>query len=217
MGDRKESLEAIRTADTICMARKAFERHVITERGEGRWLIQRLYPDGKPESTYWTEICVLRKNLYVGGDIQPVLFEGGYSASAGRVRWMGESESWGYIAEKAQAGLRSRESVWKWDAEVAVDDFNRWRAERREEEEGEGGDSDLDEDYVALALAAGDRSEFLEHLGDACDHDWDRMEEFHGMGEILDARVIYAHAALRRLSQLLDQEEAAKPAEAANA
>lgn len=180
------------------LAVRAFAKHVITERSEGRWLLQRIHKDGRPESTYATEIVSVRRGTYVGGDIAPVVFSTGYG--------LGESLSWSYIGEKATIGMSSDKLTVRWEYELAHAELRTYIAERRAEAAEDGSTFEVDEDRLRLALRAYDRHDFLEHAS-ALDHDWEAVGD---MGEVLDARVIYAHAAMGRLCELLKAEEAAK-------
>jgi hypothetical protein len=200
----EKSLGDRMTEDCAERARKAFATHVITARSGERWLIQRIHEDGRPESTFWVEVAVLRGHLYVGGDIDTVVFKGGPMDPVARVRWMGESKSLtDYVAEKACSGLGSRELVWSWDREVAADDLSRHIADMDEESR-----VGVDSFYLQEAVAAETRDDFATRAADAID-DPDAWEYVGSFGELLDSRIIYAHAALARLCALLSESEAA--------
>jgi hypothetical protein len=107
-----------RHEDLTQQAREAFEDHVITRTGEGdeRWLLQRLYSDGKPRSDFATEIVSLWGGaLYVGGDIDHVIYAR-YQDDLNprnKVRWMGAKEEvCAYVLEKANIGMGRPQLVW---------------------------------------------------------------------------------------------------------
>jgi hypothetical protein len=89
-------------------ATRAFANHEIRERSEGRWVLQRRGADGRWESTYWTEVLVLRGGkLLVHGDIEHVLFAyyGDSRAPERVLRWMGDCTDLGYyVTQKARIG-----------------------------------------------------------------------------------------------------------------
>jgi hypothetical protein len=209
---RKTSADMIR--DTRELATRAFERHVITRRTDRSWVLQRIHEDGRPESTYATEVIALElRGLYVGGDIAPVIFGGGGRHPVGTVYWMGECNDLGhYVREKASIGLGGAQMVDRWERELAGDDLRSWIEERREEADDESAIVD-DEHALHLAFNADNEREFFDHACEALGGG-DAWEAVSGMGVTLDARVIYAHAALARLSVLLREEERQKAADA---
>jgi hypothetical protein len=114
-------------------SRKAFDRHEIRTRGEGRWTIQRR--NSRPEdsdatgNTGWTWImgaeivCMGHQAIAVVGDIDSMVFAHGGNDYLRRIFWMGRSTSLGYIQEKAQIGTTSRELVTSYEADVARSDL----------------------------------------------------------------------------------------------
>jgi hypothetical protein len=126
------------------------------------------------------------------------------------IRWMGETRSWGYIAEKAAAGT-GREAVYTTDDRVA-------RANILEEIaclRAGGGRIAPDLGPYRAALRALDDGETvpivrheLYHNARGVDVEW-----LAGVGEVIDSRVFYAHAALARLCAIWDAEKATASAE----
>src|SRR5690606_1417694 len=145
---REQSAEAM-LKQTREMATKAFERHVITERSEGRWLIQRIHKDGRPESTYAADIVEVRRGLYVGGDIAPVVF-------AANLATVGQSNDIAYyMAQKATIGMGSDKLTVRWDREVAAHELRQYIRECADER-----DFKIDGDALETALSADSRHEF---------------------------------------------------------
>lgn len=197
-------------------AAKAFARHVITKRcdDQRRYLLQKLYEDGRPDWTFAAEVIVLEGGgLYVGGDIDHVVFAHGPAAPIARLRWLGECDDLGYyVRQKAQIGSRRNSCVDDWDSAIACTELRQYVAQLRDEEEASS--SDINDTFVELALNADSRERFLEYAGQAFPGFPDSWESVGSMGEVLGSAVIYAHAALARLCALLREEEAALKQEA---
>lgn len=112
-------------------AREAFAKHEISERGEGRWILQTRYTK-PPEGWDWmmaAEIVALRGRLYVGGDISPVIFGCDNGSPRAKVAWMGGTNDVGYyVHQKACIGMGVSA------AEGVTDQFNeevaRWTLEQ---------------------------------------------------------------------------------------
>lgn len=194
------------------MAQEAFERHCITQAQKyphgGRWIIQRPYSDGKGfDWTMAAEIVVMAGGrIVVWGDIGPVMFahHGPFKDPKQVIDWMGKCEDLGYyVHQKATIGCR--EVVDVWEADVAR--FQLLEMITPEEIERQ----EWDEKFVAgvkeaLEWHIGDeRNQFLsfifEQLG------YDDYESVCHVGVVLSPSVYYAHAALARLSHLLDLEK----------
>lgn len=214
------------------LATQAYEEHVIRElpegmRCDGRWVIQRMGKvRGQPkrgtwDHPYWTEIvCLQGGMIYVGGDINPVVFAYGPRSFEGRVRWMGSRKSGAdsYLLEKAVIGT-GRETVYTYSPQQAAEDIQ-WlirdqKAERETERqvlgEGEAEDKQLRRRVELLELAleeVDDRHGMMETLMESPDDSglYDVVIE-SDIGEVPAARVFYAWAALRRLCHLLDQQK----------
>lgn len=193
-------------------AAKAFATHRITKQCDRRWLIQQLYEDGKPDWTYAAEIIVLEGGaIYVGGDIDHVVFSCGPSDPIARLRWMGECNDLAYyVRQKARIGSpRYMDCIDVWDSEVAYEELRAYVEELREEFES----PDIDEEHLESALSAESREYFLDYATQAFPGYPDSWESIGDMGMVLCPSVIYAHAALARLCMLLRAAEAEAAAE----
>lgn len=193
------------------MAQEALETHRITQAQRyplgARWLIQRPYPDGKGfDWTMAAEIVVMAGGrIVVWGDLYPVMFAhyGPFKDPADVIRWMGGCKDLGYyVHQKATIGCR--EVVDVWEADVAL--FQLQEMITPEEVERQ----ERSEKFVlaveeAIEWHLEHRYEFLEYIYSKLDYD--DYESVCHIGMVLSPRVYYAHAALTRLSQLLDQEE----------
>lgn len=140
------------------LATRAFDRHLIKERSDSHWLLMRprasdpanrrfekegYSPWDNPKTrwtgTFWVEIrCLHGGKLYVGGDIEPVIFSSCTADGEARVRWMGERKSGccHYLQEKACAGT-GREVIYRYDREEAERQVNEFIAECMAEREFE--------------------------------------------------------------------------------
>lgn len=189
----------------------AFENHVITRRSEGRWLLQRQYEDGKPDWTMAAEVISLAGGaLYVGGDIDFVIFSwfSDSTAHEDKVRWMGKCNDLEYyVHQKACIGT-GRELIDVYDAEVAEETLKEWL---KDEQESNGRNYDRLKELIDDGLRYDDgRHELINRLYDELGHGFafDRGD----VGIVMAPRVYCAHAALRRLCDLLDAERSAQPA-----
>lgn len=195
---------------------RAFERHEIRSRSDGRWLLQRRYKDGNGwDCVFAAEVISLYGGeLYVGGDIDFVVFAH-YSDSRSheaKLRWMGEHNDLGYyVRQKASIGTgvalvdvydqdEARESVSEWlddEKKAEADGFGSGYAKKLAAVLGQDGAWDR--------APWDDRHELIHYLVDELGHDF--MCERYDVGMVLAPRVYYAHAALRRLCDLLDAEQ----------
>lgn len=188
-------------------AAKAFENHRITKVSDRRWLIQERHPDGKPDWTCAAEIIALEGGgIFVGGDIDHVVFAWGPSDPVARLRWMGECNDLAYyVRQKARIGSRNQDCIDVWDEEIAHEELRAYVEELRAED-GFSTES-VDDDYLESALSADTREHFLDSASKAFP-DWlDSWEVLGDMGMVLCPSVIYAHAALARLCVLLREVE----------
>jgi hypothetical protein len=175
-------------------ARRTFAQHVITKESDRRWLLQRLYEDGRPDWTYAAEIIVLENaSIFVGGDIDHVIFGHGPADPLARLRWMGEHRDLGYyVAQKARIGT-GKDLVDIWDEDVAREELRDYAAQNEAEDEYE----------LESAFSADNENDFYRRAMEAFGDGYDAHEAICGMGRVLAPRVIYAHAALARLCELL--------------
>jgi hypothetical protein len=194
-------------------ARSAYASHQIRHRDKRSWLLQRRYEDGDGwDGCFATEVVSLWGGaLYVGGDIEHVIFAR-YSdkgEAVYKVRWMGRhDEVDGYVSEKATIGT-GRKLIEHYDRAIAEFDLAR-ELERIEKEDGDwpGALSTSDQQLRAtmremIHRAPYYREELMNRLH-ATGSDF--VHDATYIGIVTAPRVYYAHAALRRLCELLDEE-----------
>src|SRR5690606_1676736 len=102
-----------------------------------------------------------------------------------------------YMAQKATIGMGSDKLTVRWDREVAAHELRQYIRECADER-----DFKIDGDALETALSADSRHEFCASACEALGFD-DAWEAVGSMGEVVDARVVYAHAAVQRLWVLL--------------
>lgn len=188
-----------------------YRRHLIVKESDGRWLLMQPAESGWDDpkrrwsNNMWTEVIALHgSGLYVGGDIDPVVFGGGPKHPEARVRWMGSRRSGadGYFIEKASIGMGGRDiAVMRWDREVAYQELLELEADVQ----------------VRVGTAAGcivkEARDYLDdggaesmfqtlHRINALD-----LEEYEHIGYVPAYRLFWAHGALARLATLLDARE----------
>jgi hypothetical protein len=188
-----------RHKDLTELSRKAFESHVITKRAEGRWLIQRLYADGVPRSDYAAEIVSLWWGaLLVGGDINHVIFARYSGSNEAKVAWIGgDEEVTSYILEKATIGMEGPLLVW--EKEEARVTLLAYCAQRKKDDPEEY--AELEEAYKEVL------DDFPDTWEAAAEALWEIDSETEVDLRVPDSRVYYAHAAVRKLHLLLEEEE----------
>jgi hypothetical protein len=189
------------------LSHRAFETHKIIHSQPDHWVIRR--EDGRGH--YSTEIIATHHGtLYVGGDIQFVIFGHNNEGPRGRVRWMGQQPVLNsYHVEKATNGT-GRELIKSYESDVAEEEIREALAELAELEK--------EEKYEPRQELMQILEEALEdHVNDTCErlmhfiyeNSWYARDHFEhrGFGEVVDARVYYAHAAVVRLCELWNQEQ----------
>lgn len=189
-------------------AKTAFERHLIRKESEGRWLLQRPQkdgwddPDGRWDSTFWVEIiCLAGEGLYVGGDIQHLIFRYGPKHPEARVFWLGRKPAWNsYVQQKACIGMGGgkHDGVSKWDEKAALADLRSFREELCSYGEGETLQRRLDAVDDAVSAIEDGEEEVYRHL----------LSEFDDpprIGLVVSPRLIYVMAAMSRLCDLLEE------------
>jgi hypothetical protein len=143
----------------------------------------------------WVEVVTLRHGLYVGGDIETVVFSGRPNAEKYGVRsplyWM-STRSYEYAAQKARLGNTQEE---EWDAECARACVLEYRGE----------DTCTAEQADAL-LSVLDREEGEHAFREAVNEELEDSE-YCTMGDVVSRRVIRATAVLRRLTCLLQRHD----------
>ncbi len=143
----------------------------------------------------WVEVVILRHGLYVGGDIETVVFSGHPSAGKYGVRsplyWMA-TRSYSYAGEKAGMGNTEAE---EWDAECA-------RACVLEHQKDETFTTEQTEELLDVL----DREDG-EHAFRQAVYETLEDSEYCSMGDVVSRRVIRATAVLRRLTCLLERRD----------
>lgn len=197
-------------ANLTRLARRAFERHEIIERAEGRWVLVARRADGTLSYNHCAEVAVMRwGHLLVHGDVDTVMFEGysGEGGAEGLVRWIGrERGDLRYHAAKASRGA-GRAGSWCLDDRVACDDLLERVRRAQEEEPGPGRSREIARLRDALrALEFGESVDAVRHA--LYQSEENCTEWLSSLGEVVDARIYYAVAACQRLVELLDAEKA---------
>lgn len=186
------------------LAQDAFKTHEITSTGESRWTLKRADGGGH----YWVEIaCLAGGRLIVHGDIQPSVFQGHSHEVEQLVVWIARSNI-GYLAEKAQAGIKSEEAVRTYDddeAEAYLLDDIREAKERKDEFGEEHLEERLDVLRRALEAVRNGYPEEMHRI--ICEEIQDGWEWAYSIGRVIAPRVYYAHAAVKRLHALLNVGE----------
>jgi hypothetical protein len=204
----------------IRMANEAFENHLIADRREGRWFLARPTVAGWDDQRKRWDWCFATEiiadlwggGLYVGGDIDHVIFRSYPGSPEARVRWMG-GRSGGqdsYFVEKAIIGT-GRELIEQYQGDIAHADLTALQKEITEDV-----DRPLGKTFTDTVEAIEDikRCRFDmnrdEVIRDLLATGYFDSERIYDTGMVITPRVFYAHAALRRLCDLLDQEEEKK-------
>ncbi len=158
----------------------------------GRWLLRGPWT--------WAEVASLRGGIYVGGDIDTVVFRGGDPDGnpRGRVYWMA-TRSYRYASEKAHLGDTAPD---EWDEDCARGDI-KWHCDH-------GQITKAQAKSLLRLLNRGDvgRDEFNKAIYEETED-----SELCGMGDVTSRRVFMATAVLRRLAHLfacIDMQEASR-------
>lgn len=196
---------------------EAFANHELVDNREDRWRIARRDKDGRLTNIHYAEIVSLwGGRIYVGGDIDDCVFAyyGDHPDHRSKLRWMGRCADVAYyVRQKASIGLSDGgKLVDEFDAQVAEDDLdfhmNEMIASLDPTQVEEGDAQDIKEVFErAKELVHDDPHELRTYLYNEL-HDSDAWEWLGELGNIVSNRVIYAWAALRRLCELLDAEDA---------
>jgi hypothetical protein len=176
-------------------ARAAFAEHVlrcngVDPHGLDRWCAAR-HRDSHWDSAYSFEaVCLRNRSLYVGGDIDHVVFAYGPADAIGRLAWIAGARG-EYLREKASIGGSS--GLVDWEREVAEHDLA----------------TILGDEQEPVARACGD--ELSAALRDG-QHGWLRAVEDAGpdsesalwsVGSVPGSRLLYAQEAVARLFALI--------------
>jgi len=194
------------------LAREAFETHVMKVVGPGHWRIKR--PN---RQQFWTDIVVMGNvGLAVWGDIDGMFFA--YYSGAQRpeqlVHWMAKADPCSYGREKASIGSGGPELVDEYVDEVAIYDLHE-RLEDAQNEYDEEEWEKIKEEYTDAIHSAIERVQYgdsipLVHMSlhdDIQELDPDCWEWLGGIGRVPSVRLIYALAAVRRLWELITEQE----------
>ena len=236
MSDKEPRSRREYEADLIVDCRKAFVKHTIANRGDGRWILRE-----PGTSNMQCEIVALAwGTLLVHGDFDCCLWTG-YSGKHGPeslVAWIGRQTDVHYVAQKASRGLDDYELVEEVKGEVLVRDLRDYLAECKaeyagDEEEGDdsdeenaaGGEADdpaeverreeheriKDALVEAIDSAKADEGRFEMHaiVSRLIDDGVIDSEYANSLGVVTTRRVIRAWQAVARLHELLTEESAA--------
>jgi hypothetical protein len=186
---------------------EAFAEHRIMEVDGGlaagsdnRWVMR-----GNQGSMYWVEVVRLAGDkLLVHGDICAIIFAYGNRRSSPRelVAWMGRA-GLDHAKEKASIGTGS-EVCEVYDSDLAIWELRRIMNEAIEYNDRSTLRFHEEVEQAIDSLANGDPVELVVNglYSDGLD-----PELLMGLGRAVSPRVVYAHAAVQRLDELLTQQE----------
>ena len=199
-------------------AREAFAHHAIGDRTDTSWY---LAPDPQCRTGFsGVRIAALGRYLVVVGDADTCVFSGGsYSEPRDLVAWMGSTNDLHYVREKAGIGMSDLggKITEEYDAGVMLHGLN--------ERIGFVNDPDYgydEEETDKLLEVLNECVESVKNYGEpgleqahnALCNDWPGdTEDVYRIGVVTSRRVIVAHAAVRRLWELLKAEAVATEAQ----
>jgi len=198
------------TKKHMVQAKKDFRSHIMREIGPGHWNIH--IPG---HSQYWADIVVMGSHhLVVTGDIELCAFAyySGQHSPEGAVHWL-FTPGLSYVCEKATIGMGSRELVYDYEQEVAIYDLlEHYREVGKNYCEDEW--KDIQPEYKKAIDDAVESLEYGENVMNVLrslhdeinEYDQDSWEWIDSVGRVPSPRVIWALAAIRRLSDLLKKE-----------
>jgi hypothetical protein len=211
MSEKGEDPEK-RDEDMRRRAKEAFQGHHISQSQQdsagGRWLLQR--PRRDRSGWDWTMaadiVVMLGGRIVVWGDLHPVLFahHGPFKDPVEVINWMGKCEDLGYYVRQ-KASIACHEIVDVWERDVAR--FQLLEMISPEEVKRQGRSEKFVEGIrkaIEWHLDNG-RELFLNFV--YSELGYDDYEAVCHVGVVISPRVYYAHAALARLSHLLDLEK----------
>ncbi len=176
--------ERILEADCDKFAAQLHLTDVREEGAFGRWFLRGPWT--------WAEVVSLRGGIYVGGDIETVVFQGGGDRAAnprGRVYWMA-TRSYSYASEKAHIGNTAPD---EWDEECA-------RGAVRDHLECE----QISKEQARELLRLRDRGDVGRGEFASAVYEETNDAELCDMGDVTSRRIYMATAIMRRLAHLLD-------------
>lgn len=202
MTSRNEYIE-----DAQAQARGDFAKHRIRFRDERSWSCFRPWGEAGWDSTFWFEVVVLRGgSLLVHGDIDLIHFAqyGKYTNPEEVVRWMGDRRDLGYyVAQKATIGMQAGDNVVTTHSnEVWLHDASQYIQEMY------GEDSRGVPEWLCTlkdAVVAQGITQVVQ-LDEYQTYEAAEVGALDSWGRVPTWRLVYAHEAVRRLVQLLDEE-----------
>jgi hypothetical protein len=192
------------------LAIDAFENHVIRDRSERGYFLAQRHKDGGWDQNMCAEVMLgFCRFLYVGGDIDGVVFGYGPHDLRQRIAWIGGHRDVSYyVRQKACIGMGGKGSAVSevWDRGLAAYAVRDRIADLGEEDECD----DLIESVNDVLACINDysRDTFFEALYSAIPAKHEGfMEDFYDAGMVTAPRVYYCWAAVRKLHHLLLEEE----------
>lgn len=199
MANKGKSLDE-KIGNLVNLSTLAFEDHRIVTAEPRRWLLK-----GNHGITFWVEIVVLSNSkLLVHGDIDAVIFAyGGKSYTPAQlVQWIGSSNL-AYAKEKASIGI-GHQVVEEVDTDLAI-----WELCQLIDDAVEYEDKSLisNRHHIEAAIERLQHGENVDVVAfDLYDEGID-PELVGSLGRIVSARVVYAHAAVKKLDFLLRKQD----------
>lgn len=210
-----------RVADYMKWSRESFAKHQIVKASEDRWLVRQ-----PGTSAFWFEVVSLAGGMMlVHGDIDAVLFGRYYpskdateaQAAIEKIHWMASRTRPDdcYFLEKAKIGTGSGSDgiLFTKDEDVfreEIRDLIKQESEGEVDEDGEV-DSRKRKRREALedalhSVGSSTHEEVQRAIYDALEGDAESVPE----GRIVSCTMVHVHAALQRLSELLNAVESTK-------
>jgi len=174
----------------------SFRNHEIYGNpSSAHWILQRKNEDDSWSNSFLTEIICLAttRGIHVTGAIEPVNFVYGPSECYDRIKWVGEKVPPNtYIAEKASLGSGSK-ITYAWDPELAQQEIMIMMEQELEPE---------------ILQALEESLNYLEYGREVLLYEahYDILEKISSVGTHISPRMIFAHAAINRLWQLIRQK-----------
>jgi hypothetical protein len=196
----------VTTRDSELKARaiKAFDDHEIRDRTSRGYLVQQRRKDGGWTFDMAAEVFVGFMNyIYVGGDIDGLIFGHGPNDPRERIAWIGGCNDVSYyIHQKASIGTRSAKTVATiWDPAIAAACVRDRLHEETDDELREAVEEVLSHELESFDMMYNDLSNAIP----AQYHSF--LDDFWDVGYVVAPRVYYCWAAVRRLHLLLLEEE----------
>jgi hypothetical protein len=206
MSDLRQRLDK-RDSELKQQAIQAFQNHVIRKReGERCFLLQSPHKDGGWEGNMAAEIFLgFMSYIYVGGDIDGLIFGHGPQNIRQRIAWMGGTEDVSYyVRQKAAIGMSGRGVIDTWDSDLAVAEVRSYLADFHGEEYADLREAVED----VLSNRPGCYEELYQNLSDAIPSSHNSfLDDFGAVGYVTSHRVYCCWGAIRRLHLLLYEEE----------